>query len=266
VELRAVEPGAYAKKQIHSPSRLVRWSHGSRFELARALVAPSAGGRLLDYGCGDGTFLALVHDLFPGAIGVDPAVAQTADCAKRLRSLPLSFTTPDSLGPAHSGVYDVVTCMEVLEHCLEGERVRVIGELARLVRPGGVVVASVPIEVGPSLVGKQAARALAAWRGLGDYQHRETYRPSELIRMVFASAGTAIERPSYETVGPDGTPFRYYGHKGFDWRVVREELGRRLTIARVTFSPMPWLESWLNSQVWFICRPFDSAQGEPRAT
>jgi 2-polyprenyl-3-methyl-5-hydroxy-6-metoxy-1,4-benzoquinol methylase len=254
VELRAVEPGAYAKKQIHSPSRLVRWSHGSRFELARALVAPSAGGRLLDYGCGDGTFLALVHDLFPGAIGVDPAVAQTADCAKRLRSLPLSFTTPDSLGPAHSGVYDVVTCMEVLEHCVETERGRVIEELARLVRPDGVVVVSVPIEVGPSLVGKQVARALAAWRGLGDYEHRETYRPSELIRMVFACAGTSVDRPSYETVGPDGSAIRYYGHKGFDWRVLREELRRRFTIERMTFSPMPWLESWLNSQVWFICR------------
>ncbi|HEX2343236.1 MAG TPA: class I SAM-dependent methyltransferase [Vicinamibacterales bacterium] len=254
MELRAVEPGAYARKQIHSPSRLVRWSHGSRFELGRALVAPAAGGRLLDYGCGDGTFLALVHDLFPGAVGVDPAAVQVTDCARRLRNLPLTFTTPDALDSSHSHTYNVVTCMEVLEHCLEHERGRVIGELARLVRPTGVVVVSVPIEVGPSLVGKQVARALAAWRGLGDYEHRETYRPSELIRMVFARAGTTVDRPSYESVGPDGSAYRYYGHKGFDWRVLRDELGDRFTIERITFSPMPWLESWLNSQVWFICR------------
>jgi 2-polyprenyl-3-methyl-5-hydroxy-6-metoxy-1,4-benzoquinol methylase len=255
VELRAVEPGAYAKKQIHSPSRLVRWSHGSRFELGRALVAPAAPGRLLDYGCGDGTFLALVHDLFPGAVGVDPAAIQVADCARRLRNLPLTFTTPGTLDSSHTAGYDVVTCMEVLEHCVEHERGRVIGELARLVRPMGVVVVSVPIEVGPSLVGKQVARTLAAWRGLGDYEHRETYRPSELIRMVFARAGTSVDRPSYESVGADGSPYRYYGHKGFDWRVLRDELGRRFTIERIAFSPMPWLESWLNSQVWFVCKP-----------
>jgi 2-polyprenyl-3-methyl-5-hydroxy-6-metoxy-1,4-benzoquinol methylase len=233
----------------------VRWSHGSRFELGRALVAPSAGGRLLDYGCGDGTFLALVHDLFPGAFGVDPAASQVDDCARRLQPLPLLFATPDSLDSAHTGKYDVVTCMEVLEHCVEEERGRVIGELARLARPGGRVVVSVPIEVGPSLVGKQVARALAAWRGLGDYEHRETYRPSELIKMVFARQGTTVDRPAYESIASDGSRFRYYGHKGFDWRVVRDELGRRLTIDRIAFSPMPWLESWLNSQVWFICRP-----------
>lgn len=246
-------PGAYARKQLHSPSRLVRWSHSSRFERARALVAPYAGGRLLDYGCGDGTFLALVHDLFPGATGADVDVAQTDDCARRLAHLPLTFTTADRLDASHASVYDVVTCMEVLEHCLDDERRRVVAELARLVRPGGVVIVSVPIEVGPSLAGKQIGRAIAAWRGLGDYRHRETYRPLELARMVLAVPGTSIHRPSYSAVSPNGASYRYYGHKGFDWRVLREELKQEFEIRRTQFSPMPWMRSLLNSQVWFVC-------------
>jgi hypothetical protein len=106
-------------------------------------------------------------------------------------------------------------------------------------------------------------RALAAWQGLGDYEHRETYRPVELVRMVVARAGTPIDRPSYESTGPDGSALRYYGHKGFDWRVLGDELRRRFTIDRMTFSPMPRLGSWFNSQAWFICRPFDCAQGRP---
>ena len=246
-------PGAYARKQLHSPSRLVRWSHSSRFARARALVAPYAGGRLLDYGCGDGTFLGLVHDLFPGATGADVDVAQTADCERRLSHLPLAFTTTDRLDLSHAGVYDVVTCMEVLEHCLDDERRRVVAELARLVRPGGAVVVSVPIEVGPSLAGKQIGRAIAGWRGLGDYRHRETYGPLELVRMILAMPGTSIHRPSYSAVSPDGTSYRYYGHKGFDWRVLREELSREFVIRRTQFSPMPWMRSLLNSQVWFVC-------------
>src|SRR4029079_17002072 len=62
--------GHYARKQIHCPSRVVAWSHGSRFDLARRLVAAAEGGRLLDYGCGDGTFVAMVHAGFAESRGV----------------------------------------------------------------------------------------------------------------------------------------------------------------------------------------------------
>lgn len=246
--------GAYARKQIYCPSRLVRWSHTSRFSRGRALVAPYAGGRLLDYGCGDGTFLTLVHDLFPGAVGADVDAAQTADAARRLRALPLTFVPSAALSASHASVYDVVTCMEVLEHCLDDERRRVVGELRRLVRPGGVVVISVPIEVGPSLPGKQLGRALAAWRNLGDYRYRETYGPIEMARMVLATRATAIQRPTYSVIAADGSVYRYAGHKGFNWRVLRDELERHFAIERTSFSPIPWLRSLLNSQVWFVCR------------
>jgi 2-polyprenyl-3-methyl-5-hydroxy-6-metoxy-1,4-benzoquinol methylase len=249
-----IAEGAYARKQIYCPSRLVRWSHTSRFSRARALTAPHAGGRLLDYGCGDGTFLALVHDLFPGAVGADVNAAQTVDAARRLRGLRLTFVAAAALDESHTSVYDVVTCMEVLEHCLDDERQRVVAELRRLVRPGGVVVISAPIEVGPSLPGKQLGRALAAWRSLGDYRHRETYGPLEMTRMVFATRATAIQRPTYSMTAADGSVYRYAGHKGFNWRVLRDELRRSFTIERTTFSPMPWLRSLLNSQVWFVCR------------
>jgi 2-polyprenyl-3-methyl-5-hydroxy-6-metoxy-1,4-benzoquinol methylase len=246
--------GVYARKQIYCPSRLVRWSHTSRFRLARKLVAPCAGGRLLDYGCGDGTFLALVHDLFPGAVGADIDAAQTADDARRLRGLPLSFVPVSALDAAHTAAYDVVTCMEVLEHCLDDERRRGVAELRRLVRPGGVVVISVPIEVGPSLPAKQLGRALAAWRNLGDYRHRETYDPLEMARMVFATRETSIARPTYAAAAAEGRVYHYAGHKGFNWRVLRGELERRFAIERTAFSPIPWLRSLLNSQVWFVCR------------
>src|SRR4029077_12037481 len=110
-----------------------------------------------------------------------------------------------------AGQWDVVTCMEVLEHCVEAERLRVLDELAHLVAPGGLVVISVPIEIGPSLAGKQFFRALAAWRGLGDYEHRERYSPAEMIRSVF---GAPVPRVRVEVDGPEGR-YAYYGHKGF---------------------------------------------------
>lgn len=244
-----LKSGDYARKQLYCPSGLVRWSHGTRFELACSLVAPAAGGSLLDYGCGDGTFVAMVHAGFRESVGVDVDPGQIEQCATRLGHLPgVRFGLTSALP---SALFDAVTCMEVLEHCLEDERRRVIGELARLARPQGIVVVSVPIEIGPSLAGKQLARAAVAFRGLGDYRHRERYAPLEFARSLM---GLAIPREPLEGRGPDG-PYRYYGHKGFDYRDVARELAERFTITRRIFSPMARLGALLNSQAWFVCAP-----------
>lgn len=243
-----LKSGDYARKQIYCRSALVRWSHGSRFELARQLVAPFCGGALLDYGCGDGTFVAMVHAGFREAVGVDVDPKQIGECADRLGALPgVRFALTSALSAADT--WDVVTCMEVLEHCLEPERRRVIARLATLVKPSGAVIVSVPIELGPSLAGKQLVRAVAGLRRLGDYAHRERYSPLELARSM---AGLPVPRVVLEGRGPDG-PYRYYGHKGFDYRDVARELAQHFTIARRIYTPVRGFGPLLNSQAWFVC-------------
>ncbi|HYT66977.1 MAG TPA: class I SAM-dependent methyltransferase [Vicinamibacterales bacterium] len=228
------------------------WSHGSRFDLARRLVEPYAGGRLLDYGCGDGTFVAMVHATFAATRGVDVEPGQIEGCRTRLGDLPgVSFALTRDLGSSDARTWNIVTCMEVLEHCLEPERRHIIQELATLCAPGGRVVVSVPIETGPSVLGKQLVRAVAGLRRLGDYAHRERYSPIEMARSV---AGLPVSRVVYDGEGATG-PFMYYGHKGFEWRDVEREIGERLIIERRTFSPVPLTRSLLNSQAWFICTP-----------
>src|SRR5260370_18955299 len=114
------EKGGYAQKQIVCKDRLISWSHTSRFETGYKLVKACAGGTILDYGFGDGTFLALVCDLFDRAVGVDPEKQQVADCSTRFAKIPnLSFCLIDEIdGDEHTGRYDMVVCMEVLEHCV----------------------------------------------------------------------------------------------------------------------------------------------------
>ena len=243
--------GDYARKQIYSPSRVVAWSHGSRFALACALARQRAGGRLLDYGCGDGTFVAMIHGDFREAVGADVDAGEIADCARRLGDLPgVRFALTREIDRGPTGAWDVVTCMEVLEHCLEDERRRVIGVVAAAVAPGGVGIVSVPIEIGPSLAGKQSFRAIAGLRRLGDYAHRERYSPGDMLRGMF---GRPVARVSIERAGPDG-PYRYYGHKGFDYRDVERELSARFIVSK-RFTPIPLAGALLNSQAWFLCRP-----------
>lgn len=249
-----VPPGHYALKQIFSRSAIVAWSHSSRFRFAHKIVEPYSGRRLLDYGCGDGTFLAEVRDLFPNAAGGDIDPRQNDDCRKRFAAHPaISFLSIGELEqPAHCGAYDIVTCMEVLEHCLPSTTEKVIGDLRRLVAPGGTVVISVPIEIGPTLLGKQMIRTISGWRSIDDYKFREKYSVAELVTMLLADERTAIDRPVYS--GPDGAqPF--HGHKGFNWRALRHRLQDTFKIRETRFSPLELLRGYLSSQAWLICTP-----------
>jgi 2-polyprenyl-3-methyl-5-hydroxy-6-metoxy-1,4-benzoquinol methylase len=248
--------GHYARKQLFSRSRLVAWSHSSRFQTARRLAASRTGGRLLDYGCGDGTFLALVHDLFPESVGADVDSAQLADCAARFDEVPgVSFVSTSELDePSHAGRYDVVVCMEVLEHCPADVQQNVLDQIRRVAAKDATVIVSVPIEIGLALAAKQAARAFAAMRGASEYASRERYNAAEFVRMLFAGAHVAIPRPETRIDAGEGRMIRFTGHKGFNWRTLQPLLEQRFTIERRLFSPMPLLRSLLNSQVWFVCR------------
>ena len=72
-----------------------------------------------------------------------------------------------------------------------------------------------------------------------------------MLRGMF---GRPVARVSSERPGPDG-PYRYYGHKGFDYRDVERELSARFTIVSKRFTPIPLAGAVLNSQAWFLCRP-----------
>ena len=251
-----VREGAYARKQLFGGLGLLRWSHGSRFRLARELAAPYAGRRLLDYGCGDGTFLATVRDLFPHAVGAEVDAALAAEAAARFAGdAGLSFVPVEALADEAPGSFGIAVCMEVLEHCTAEAVERVLADLRRLVSPGGAVIVSVPVETGPALVVKQAARALAARRGVEGYVERETYRPAEMLRMLAAGEDTAIPRPVYRARFADGRPNEYHGHKGFNWRALRRRLRADFEVRRTLFSPVPALGPLLNSQAWFLCTP-----------
>ena len=216
--------GHYARKQLRCRDPIIAFSHRRRFQCARRLIREFAGRSLLDYGCGDGTFLALTHDLFPLAVGADVDPQQTMDCARRFTGQSgIAFVmTEDLAQPSHAGAYGVVVCMEVLEHCIEERLEAVLRELRRLVASDGIVVISVPIEIGVSLVGKYAIRTVAGWRRLGDYEYRERYTFGELRRMILATSASMIVRPVYRADFAVDRPNLFHGHKGFNWRRLRD--------------------------------------------
>jgi len=248
-----IEEGHYAKKQLRNPFALIRWSHHARFARAIKLAAPFKGLRLLDYGCGDATFLAMLMDSphAPSqAVGAEIEDGVVESNRRRFASRTnLTFVLQSALtSPEHLGSYDAVSCMEVFEHVENQEACLEL--FCQLLRPGGRILVSVPVEIGLAVVLKQAARQVAGWMGAPHYPGVAPYTWSELSRSVLATEAQHIERPLHR----DAHGFASHCHKGFNWKVLREKIARNFEITSIGASPVGWLPPALNSQVWISAR------------
>jgi len=249
----SIQLGHYAKKQLLCKDWLISWSHRKRFEVGVGLARQFAGKRVLDYGCGDGTFLAMLmaDSAAPAsAAGSEVHASVMEDCRTRLGNRPgLHFVLDNELdAPRHLNAYDAIICMEVLEHILDVEPV--FEKFVRLLVPSGQLLVSVPVEIGWPLLVKQMIRRIAGWRGLGDYPGTSPYNLREYWVSVFAGCRQQIVRPIHR----DGDGGYFHDHKGFNWMVLREALARRFYIERTIGSPLTWLPPHLSSQVWFLAR------------
>jgi SAM-dependent methyltransferase len=253
----ALREGHYARKQLMSRSRIISWSHTRRFQIGLDLGQQFAGKRVLDYGSGDGTFLALLlaTPSAPAmATGSELQKDTVEECNARLGNSKLHFIQVDELDQA--GPFDAIFCMEVLEHVCEPDTILQL--LEKKLAPGGKLLISVPVEIGPPVLFKQTMRTVAGWLHIGDYPGIHAYNFRELVASVFAGSRQHIERPTNQTelglVFPD--------HKGFNWRRFREILKERFDIETIIGSPLTWLPLAVGSQVWFVLakktRPADS--------
>jgi len=267
--LDAVRSGHYAKKQIHSRSALISWSHRGRFATGLRLARQVGGARVLDYGCGDGTFLAMllgsdpatsrIKALSRAGVGSDPIQLAVGaelhrslvdDCRKRFGGdARLRYELVDDLNrPDVQDSFDTIYCMEVFEHVVDPNPI--LDRLHRLLVPGGVLVISVPIEIGLPLIVKQVVRTVAGWRGIGHYPGTTGYTPMELLRSVCAGSTQHIARPVFSH--SDGS--RFHDHKGFNWRALRSRIAERFELIQQTTSPFDALGPQLGTQRWFIAR------------
>lgn len=99
---------------------------------------PVAGQRVLDLGCGMGGLAVALRLAGALAIGHDPNRAYGDICALRAAryGLPLPFVTATGEAlPFRDGAFDLVLCLDVLEHAESLDRT--LAEIARVLAPGG---------------------------------------------------------------------------------------------------------------------------------
>jgi SAM-dependent methyltransferase len=134
---------------------------------------------LLDIGCGNGFVLELALDQgWREVRGVEPSEDATAHAPARVAHvIERGFMRPGMFAPES---FDAVTLFQVLDHL--PDPVEVLGEIRRILRPGGVVLA---LNHNVSAV---SARVLRERSPIVDIEHMYLYSP-ETMRRLFDRAG-----------------------------------------------------------------------------
>jgi 2-polyprenyl-3-methyl-5-hydroxy-6-metoxy-1,4-benzoquinol methylase len=146
---------------------------------------PSPDARLLDVGCGSGTYLKLMRDLGWQVRGVelDEGAVRTARKAK----LDVRQGTMDDLDPEVDGLFDVVTVGHVIEHT--HDPVAALRAACSVLKPGGM------LWIGTPNLGSLGAHLFRArWRALEPPRH--------LVVFTGASLTLALERAGFTGVRP----------------------------------------------------------------
>jgi len=142
-----------------------------------------AGKRVLDVGCGAGLFSEAMARSGAEVVGID--LATEALAAARLHagdSIPrLSYreVAAETLADEKPGGFDIVTCMEMLEHVPDPSSI--VTACARLARPGGhVFFSSINRTPKAYLLAIVAAEHLLRIVPAGTHDYAKFIRPSEL--------------------------------------------------------------------------------------
>lgn len=163
------------------------------------------GARVLDVGCGGGLLAEALTRQGATVTGIDmaPAMIQTAQLHAAEAGLAIDYRLQDAaeLALQQPHAYDVVCCMEMLEHV--AEPAAFLGVLGRLTRPGGAVfVSTLNRNIRSFLLAIVGAEYVLRLLPRGTHEYERFIRPAEL-----AAWGRVANLALVDTTGLHYDPF-----------------------------------------------------------
>jgi 2-polyprenyl-6-hydroxyphenyl methylase / 3-demethylubiquinone-9 3-methyltransferase len=163
---------------------------------------------LIDIGSGGGLVCVPMHNLGAKVTGLDANahnIEAAKECANK-KQLNITYVndTVENYAPAHLGKYDVVLCLEVIEHVANpAEFVKNVG---RLVGQNGLLIFSTINRTLKSFIHAIViAEYMLNWMPKGTHEHAKFIKPSELVSMLGNSSFDLLELKGLEFSLPDKT-------------------------------------------------------------
>ncbi len=160
----------------------------ARYVQERCALARS---QVLDVGCGGGLLAETLARAGAQVTAIDlaPSMVETARLHALDSGLTIDYRVEDAerLLNTQAGKYDVVTCMEMLEHV--PDPAASIAVLGKLVRPGGdLFVSTINRNFKSFLLAIVGAEYVASLVPRGTHEYARLLKPSELARFARAAA------------------------------------------------------------------------------
>lgn len=179
----------------------IRFIERRRLEIIRSMIGVSRDLDIAEVGSGGGHVLRMFPDARLTAIDVSSVFLETAK--KNLRGYDVRFVKGElSKLSLPEASFDRIICTEVLEHTEDPRAV--LGEIRRLIRPGGVAVITVPNDPLILKLKDVVRRTPAGWilgnrvNWGGDEFHLHVWTPKEF---------EALLEPHFQVVERSSAPF-----------------------------------------------------------
>lgn len=148
------------------------------------------GLRALDVGCGGGLLSEAMAQAGADVVGVDLSpelleVAKLHALGSGLTGIDYQLQSAEDMARAHADTFDLVTCMEMLEHVPDPESV--LDACVKLLKPGGLLVLST-LNRTPSafVLGIVAAEYVFNLVPKGTHSYAQFLKPAEIARVLRA--------------------------------------------------------------------------------
>ena len=186
-----------SSKMLHrlNPVRLgfVREAIDAHWGGDAAALKPLAGKRALDVGCGAGLLCEPLARLGAAVTGVDAAPENIAAASEHATGAGLAIDyRAGELSGLNLGQFDLVTCMEVLEHV--ADKAAFVAGLAASLAPGGLLILSTPNRTVQSRLLLVGAAEMVGAIPRGTHHWDDFVTPDEL-RDLLVDAGLTIGTP-----------------------------------------------------------------------
>lgn len=143
-------PAGYYYEMMLKGHAVQRFWHREKFMEVAKLVQAGGAKKVLDFGCGPGSFLAVLGEAVPGvdATGVDIASPQIDFAVKNIATkfpgnIRFQLLNGEKL-PYPDATFDAVTCIEVIEHIHPFLAAKILAEARRVLKPEGTFILTTP--------------------------------------------------------------------------------------------------------------------------